>query len=275
MIGRWNEPESYMAHGWLITPLCLWLLWLERGKLRSAPGQGSLAGFAVVAFALLIHLGAGLADASSLSGLTLPPLLLGFALLLHGRAVAQAAAFPALFLLFMVPPPEFVISGINFTLKLAAADLASFLLNLTGLPAIRHGSFMLFGSEKLAIGDVCSGLRSLLALLALSVLYAWLIREKGRAHVAAALLVAVPAAILGNGVRIFLVAYLVTWLGSPAVFKPRVGSWDLHLLTGAAIFAAAFACLFATTLVLDALKVRSDRPAATGREPRPDVKGNP
>jgi exosortase len=260
MVARWDEAESYMAHGWLIPPISLWLLWLERDKLARAPRSGTAAGFYFIAVSLVLHVIAGLADVSSISGLTLVGVVFGFALLRFGWPVARIAWFPIVFLAFMIPPPEFVISKMNFTLKLTAADFATGLLNLTGFPAIRQGSFMVFGSEKLAVGDVCSGLRSLLALLSLSVLYAWLIRERGKAHVLAVLLMAVPAAIVGNGVRIFLVSCLVMALGQEAVFKPRIGTWDLHLFTGAFIFIAAFGCLYLATFVIDKIQAaRSPR----------------
>jgi exosortase len=255
---RWDEPESYMAHGWLIPLVSLWLLWMERDRLRAAPKSGSIAGFFLVAGALVVHLVAGLADVSSISGLTIVPVIMGLVWLRFGAATLRIAWFPILFLFFMVPPPEFIISGMNFTLKLKAADLATFLLDATGLPSIRQGSFMMFGDQRLAIGDVCSGLRSLLALLSLGVLYAYLVRDKGRFHVLAVLATCVPAAIIGNGVRIFVVAYLVTWLGPATVFKPLIGSWDLHLFTGAFIFAADFACLYLVILILDKITAGKD-----------------
>lgn len=251
MIERWDEPESYMTHGWLIPPICLFLLWQERGTLRRAPGGGSMAGLYLILLGLAFHLVAGMADVSSISGLTLAPVLFGFVLLRHGRPVAKAAWFPVLFLTFMVPPPEFVISKMNFSLKLIAADMATGLLNLVGLPAIRQGSFMIFGNDRLAVGDVCSGLRSLLALLSLSVLYAWLIREKGKANAVAVLAMAIPAAVIGNGLRIFLVSCLVFALGPKTVFRPLVGIWDLHLITGAIIFISAFTCLYLASLAVD------------------------
>jgi exosortase len=253
MVQRWDEPESYMSHGWLIPFISAWLLWRERRALALAlaDARGSAGGWFLIAPALLLHLVSGLADVSSISGLTLIPLLLGFVVLRFGWGAARAAWFPVVFLIFMVPPPEFVISGMNFRLKLMAADLAAVVLNSTGLPAVRSGSFMLFGNEKLAIGDVCSGLRSLLSLLSIGVLYAWLIRPKGRAHVLAVLAATVPAAIIGNGLRIGLVSYLVFWLGQAVVFKPLIGSWDLHLFTGAFIFVGALGILTAVGSLVD------------------------
>lgn len=253
MIDRWTENESYTSHGPLIPLVSAVLLWADRAKLKAAAGEGSPWGLALLLPAIFVHLVAGLADVSSISGLTLIPAVMGFAMLAHGKAFLKAAWFPLFFLVFMVPPPEFVISTLNFSLKLMAADTAEFLLNLTGVPAVRTGSFMLFGTEKLAIGDVCSGLRSLLSLVALSVLFAWTVRSRGKAHVLGVLLAALPAAIIGNGVRICLVSYLVIWLGKETVFTPFLASWDLHLLTGGVIFAAAMGCLVAITAICDRL----------------------
>jgi exosortase len=256
MVDRWDEPASYMAHGWLIPPLSAFLLWQRRRELRAlpqGPGHASAWGLFLIVLCLLFHMVAGLADVASLSGLTLVFVIFGFFLLLEGKQAARAAWFPILFLGLMVPPPEFLIDKLNFSLKLTAADMATGLLDLVGLPAIRQGSFMIFGAERLAVGDVCSGLRSLLALIDLAVLYAYLVRGRGRGPVIAALAMAVPAAIVGNGVRIFLVACLVLALGQAAVFKPRVGDWDLHLFTGAVIFLAAFGCLFLSVRMAERL----------------------
>jgi exosortase len=264
MIERWDEPASYMAHGWLIPPISAFLLWRRRRELRDAPrgpGEAGAWGLPLIVLCLGIHLVAGLADVSSLSGLTLVGVLFGFFLLLEGKRALGPAWFPILFLALMVPPPEFVIDKLNFSLKLMAADMATGLLDLVGLPAIRQGSYMIFGTDRLAVGDVCSGLRSLLALLDLAVLYAYLVRDRGRGPVLAALAMAVPAAIVGNGIRIFLVACLVMALGQAAVFKPRIGSWDLHLFTGAVIFIAAFGCLYLSVWAAERLR----RPAGSGK----------
>lgn len=251
MVGRWEEEGSYMSHGWLIAPISLWLLWMDRRRIAAAPIAPSHGGWWLILPALLLHVVSGLADVSSISGLTMVPLLAGFVVLRFGWAVARAVWFPLAFLVFMVPPPEFVISGINFRLKFIASDMAAWLLNMTGLPAVRTGSFMLFGEEKLAIGDVCSGLRSLLALLSIGVLHAWMVRGRGRLQVLAVLLATIPAAIIGNGLRIWVVSYLVYKLGQEAVFKPLVGSWDLHLLTGGIIFLGALGILAGVTALMD------------------------
>jgi exosortase len=260
MVERWEEKDSFMAHGWLILPISLFLLYQRKQELTPAVGKkstGSLWGAAIVFASLAIHFISGLADVSSISGMTMAFAILGFALLFEGKAFVVIAWFPILFLAFMVPPPEFVISKLNFSLKLMAADMATWILNMVGMPAIRHGSYMLFGEDKLAIGDVCSGLRSLLALLDLGVLFAYMVRDRGRLQVMVVLLMAIPAAIIGNGIRIFIVSCLVSFMGQEFVFKPRIGTWDIHLFSGATIFIAAFGCLFLAVSLVDKLKTAS------------------
>lgn len=265
MIMRWDEPDSYVSHGWLIAPISIWLLWRERAQLARIPLTPSpRIGFLVVAAALLVHLVCGVADVSSISALSMVALLSGFAIMINGLPWFRKAWFAFAFLFMMVPLPEFLISWLNFNLKLQASDFAASLLDLFGMPTIREGSYLIFGKEKLVVGDVCSGLRSLLSLFALGILYAYLVREKGRSQVAAVLLATLPAAVIGNGIRIFVVCLLVAGLGSEAVFKPMVGSVDLHLITGGLIFLGAFSVLFGLSAAIEALRsvIRKPQPPA-------------
>ena len=82
------------------------------------------------------------------------------------------------------------------------------------------------------------------------------------ASLLAVLCTSVPAAIVGNGIRIFLVSCLVIGFGQKKVFQPLIGSWDLHLFTGAVIFIAAFACLYGASHLLERIQAASSSKAA-------------
>jgi exosortase len=261
MVERWNEDESYHSHGFLIPLIAGFLAWAATPNNWKAGSDRRILGFIIASAALLLHLIAGVEDVNSISGFTLIPVIFGFSIMMLGWKGSKPLWFPILYLWFMVPLPDFITSGLNFKLKLIAADLATLLLNIIGIPSIREGSFMLFGDQKLAVGDVCSGLRSLLSLVSLGVLYAWMVRTRSRYHVLAVMLAIVPAAILGNGLRIFVVSLLVYALGSETVFKPLVGSMDIHLLTGGIIFGGAFGTLFGVSKVMDQLHNRLQRHA--------------
>ena len=178
-------------------------------------------------------------------------LIYGFIYLTLGKVWLKKTWFAVAFLVFMVPLPDFIISGLNFKLKFWASDLAASILNFAGVAAIREGSFMLFNEEKLAIGDVCSGLRSLISLVALGVLFTWFNREKGPIHVTAVLLSILPAAILGNGLRIFIISLAVNSFGGSIVFTPIILDYDLHLISGMFIFMGAFASLLGVNSLLN------------------------
>jgi len=254
MISRWEETDSYSAHGWLIPPVCACLLWRDRRKIADAwlhPGQGRALGLGLCLAALGFHALMGLFDVSSLSLATLLPFGAGLALILGGRPMLKTTWFAIAFLFFMMPLPDFMISGMNFRLKLIAADLAAGFLNHTGIPAIRTGSFLIFENTRLAVGDVCSGLRSLISLIALGVLYARFMDTRAKA--VSILLLVLPAALFGNGLRIVVVSWLVLGLGRDFVFTPFVADWDVHLLTGAVIFLGTFSVLWLAMRGYDAL----------------------
>lgn len=253
MVGRWEEDESYHSHGWLIPIVSGAIAWFAAVKPAAQGPDRQTWGFAIAVASIILHLLAGVEDVNSISGFTLIPAIFGFVVMTLGWNRSKPLWFAVAFLWFMVPLPDFIISGLNFKLKLVAADFATFLLDSSGIPAIREGSYMLFGEERLAVGDVCSGLRSLISLVALGVLHAYTLRTKGWFHVVAILLAIVPAAVLGNGLRIALVSLLVHFLGTEPIFKPLVSDIDIHLLTGGIIFAGAFATLFAVSKLADAL----------------------
>ncbi len=242
---------------------------MKRSDWRAYPIRPFPAAIGLILFSLFIHGIAGLADVSSLSALTLIGLIAGFFWLQYGTSRLKVAWFPLAYLFFMVPWPDFIVSGLGFKLKLLATDLATHLLNVTGLTAVRSGAYLLFGEEKLAVGDVCSGLSSLMTLIALAVLYAYLLRRKGSATVIAVLLAAAPAAVAGNVLRITVVAWLVQLIGKEAVFRPLVGDWDLHLITGGVLFVGAFATVFAAALAAEALTGKGHRPSSTTDTNRP------
>ncbi len=255
MYGRFEEENSYSSHGYLIPFISAWLIWKLKDEIAPPSNENRGLGLLIFFAGIFTHLLSGLADVSSLSGLSMLFVLSGACISLWGLKGYNTLWFPILFLFFAIPLPDFIISSLNFKLKFWASDLASYLLNITGVPAVRIGSYMLFGEEKLAIGDVCSGLRSLLSLIALGTLYAWSSRKKGSIAVLASLITIIPAAIIGNGIRICIVSYLVFFWGADFVFKPRIMDYDIHLLTGFFIFAGALACLYLSSLFVKFLKL--------------------
>ncbi|MBN1557471.1 MAG: exosortase/archaeosortase family protein [Lentisphaerae bacterium] len=209
MVGRWGAGSN-MSHGWLIPLVSAYALWRRRRELAAAPKHVDGRGLAVIAGALLLHAVGVRAQLTRVSLVSLVVLLWGLPFYFFGRETARQLVFPAGYLVFCIPLG--FLSNLTVPLRLAASRLAAWLLNGIGIPTLRQGTMIrsLAGSGfNFDVADPCSGLRSLLAMTALTAAYAFF-TQRGWWRRGLLFLSAVPVAIAGNVVRIVTVA-VVAW----------------------------------------------------------------
>jgi exosortase len=144
-------------------------------------------------------------------------------------------AFPLLLLPFMVPIPAIVYNQITFPLQLFASQVAETVLGWVGIPVLRDGNILELASQRLSVAEACSGIRSLLSLSFLSLVYAYFFDK--RVWMRWVLLVAtVPIAILANAGR-------VTLTGVLSEINPELARGFFHSLEGWIIFLIALVML--------------------------------
>ena len=217
MTVRWTDKISYggvdYSHGWMIPLVSLWLLWRSRDRLRQAPRTASIAGLAVMIGALLLHF-AGLRIAQTrLSLMALILLFWAMPLYVYGWAVARVILFPCAYLVFCIPLN--FLQGLTFPLRLMASAAATWLLNGLGIPSLRSGCriFSTTGHGfDFNVADPCSGLRSMLAIAALTAAYAYL-TQKTLLQKWTLFLMAIPIAVAGNILRIVAVGIVAQMFG--------------------------------------------------------------
>ena len=244
MITRWETDSGYYSHGWLVLPVSVVLLWLNRKQLAACPRKSNLWGLVIVAPALLLHIvGAGLV-AGVVSGIALIGLLGGLVLTLFGWRMLKLTWFPIMFLIFMVPIPAVVIEKISFNMKLMAAAVAAKVIDFMGLVVVRDGSIIhLPASEyipryqRLIVDDVCSGLKYLISLTAFGALYAYIAQVKYRAK-AILFAVSVPISFVANVLRVILMVLVAYRWGVESV------EGKVHDFFGIMLFVVAFIFLF-------------------------------
>jgi exosortase len=141
--------------------------------------------------------------------------LIGLVLLLLGRAAFRVLAFPLLFLFLMIPLPQSLANVITFPLQLVATDLAVKALYLLHVPALREGNIIHLANAPLMVAEACSGLRSVMALGTLGVVFAYFFRKNLAERL---ILVAstLPIAILVNAFRVMLTGILTYRFGEEA-----------------------------------------------------------
>jgi exosortase len=226
----WSNSE-FMGYGYLIPASALALLWLQRlevaDALRTAEPPANGAGW-VLAAALVESLGL-LSDVSSIAGLGIPLLLAATAYAIGGARLARSLALPIGFLVFMLPPPGFLVDPMLAKLKSVVTLAAVQLIQWAGLAVASEGNRIFVPGHELFVANACAGLNSIVTLLPLGVVVAtFLVQTPGRR--AAVLASIVPLAMLGNIVRVALTAVLVSRFGI------EYAEGNLHETFGAATF---------------------------------------
>jgi len=233
--GTWLSNPNY-SHGYLIPPVAAFLLWLERKQFAESAAGGTPWGLFLVAFALLGHLISIRAGVFMTQGYSFVLLLYGIALLFFGGRATRTVWFGIGYLVFMLPMPPFLMNVVSFNLKLLAARTGSAIAVKMGIPLVRSGVTIHMPAGSLRIADPCSGLRSLIALVALGALFAYL--TKGPLWKRVVLFVAaVPLAVIANIVRIAVLCAVANVWGVDAALG------FFHDFSGLLLFLIAFAGL--------------------------------
>jgi len=243
MFRTWRADPDY-SHGLLIVPLSLYFAYGKTPQLRKAEFNGSWWGVAVLlvgVVAVCIGELGGLLTALR-SGYVLA--LMGFVLLLAGRQVFEILLFPMAFLFLMVPLPQSLVNIIAFPLQLVAAGWAVGSLQAFGIPALLEGNIIHLAHTQLFVAEACSGLRSLMALLTLGVVFAQFFRPGQLAQQSILVAGTIPIAILVNAVRVSLTGILAHNFGR------ETATGFIHDFQGMITFSMAFVMLLALARAL-------------------------
>jgi exosortase len=264
----WND-ENY-SHGLLIPFIIGYILWTQREKLASIPARSSLLwGGAAIVFALFA-LWAGVAGAELYTQrLSLILILAGITVYFWGFTILRMLLVPLGLLFLAMPIPAIIFNKIAFPLQLFASRCAVWSMSMLGIPVLRQGNIIelkplnSFDTKKLEVVEACSGIRSLMTLLTLAVVFAYFTHSpdddndrgsgkrfgwlKSYWFWRAVILVgsAIPIAILTNAFRVSGTGVLAHYYGT------AVADGFFHSFSGWAIYIVAFILLFGIGMILD------------------------
>lgn len=258
MYERWIGAESYYSHGFLVPIVAVYLIWRDRYALAALPRGRSLFGLALLVLGLMIYLLSGMMVVFFTAVFGLILMLWGMTGFIFGLPVMKRTAFAAFLLTFMVPLPLATIAGISLKLKLFAAEVAMRMIELSGIVALREGSTIYLGDAVVTVGNACSGLRSLISLIFLGVLFAY-ISNLTWPRKLLLFLASFPIAIIANIVRVFILC-MVAYNGGNEAITPLV-----HDASGYLIFVVAFALLFLAVKLLSWRMPAENEPGPGGR----------
>lgn len=235
---RWLAAGSYYTHGPLIPLISLMLVWQARKELRRETIVSSPLGLLWILCGLLVLGVASWLRIYFLLGASLIMVLSGLTLHFYGDFIWRRSAFAHVFLIFMVPLPMVIITQLSFQMKIYAAKMAAVLLKLMQIDAVREGAVIRLARTVVIVDDVCSGLRSLVSLLALGVVMAyWMKAVWWRRGIL--VIAVIPVAIVTNIMRVVLLSLISEYGGV------RYATGWMHDVTGVLVFAGAFVLMFA------------------------------
>lgn len=249
---QWSSDED-MSHGFFVPLVAGFIAWQQRDELSATEAKPDMRGLAVVAWGALQLLIGTLAVELFLSRTAFVVTLIGIVWTLCGLRILRKLAFPLFLCFLMVPIPAVIYNSITFPLQLLASRLAEHALDILAVPVLREGNVLDLPNQQLSVVEACSGIRSLLSLTFLSLVYGYFFEKKSWVRVVL-LLATVPIAIVANAGR-------VTFTGIMTQIKPELAEGIFHSGAGWVIFMVA---LFALIL-FHQLLVRASRFLAARR----------
>ena len=234
LVHQWSVDEN-VGHGFFVPLVAAYVAWKRREEMRALEFKPAWWGVGVMLWGAAQGYFGMLGAELFLQRTAVLISLLGVLLVLGGTPLVRVLAFPLLLLPFMIPIPSVIYNQITFPLQMFASRVAEACLSLIGIPVLRDGNILELASQKLSVAEACSGIRSLLSLSFLSLVYAYFFDN--RVWMRWVLLISTaPIAILANAGR-------VTITGILSQYDPELAHGFFHSLEGWIIFLTALVML--------------------------------
>jgi exosortase len=232
----WNDPNN--SHGLLIPPLALYFAWKKRNKFDVEPERPSIAvGLIIVLGSLLVYFIGRLGAEFFLTRISSIGMMAGMLLYFYGWKHLRVMAFPVFFLILAIPIPALIFNTVSIPLQVLASQASSEFLTFCDVPVLREGNVLQLTNTALGVAEACSGLRSLLSLIALSVILGYM-RWRGVAQRVVLIALSVPVALLLNIVRITITGIIAeNW-------SVKYAMGFFHEFSGWVVFVLAFFVLY-------------------------------
>jgi exosortase A len=236
LVSDWLDLPDF-SHGFLIPIVSLYFVYERRKELSALNRSSHWIGLVLLLFGIVLLLLGNLSTEYFTMRFSILVVLGGIILFLLGKELFKTLLFPLVFLIFMIPIPSILMDRITFPMQLFASKVAGSSLDLIGIPVLREGNIILLAHTSLEVAEACSGIRSLISLLALSVVFAYLSQKTTLKRVVL-VLSTFPIAIIANAARVTGTGILAHHYGD------KVAQGFFHGFSGWILFVVAFVCLF-------------------------------
>lgn len=236
LVGQWWHDPNF-SHGFFVPFFTAFVVWQERSALALLTPRPSWWGLPLLGFGLCILVLGQMGAELFLSRFSLLIVLAGLIVFFLGWKFFRALLFPWAFLVLMIPIPAIVFNQITFPLQLLASKIASTILSWLSVPVLREGNVIILPAMALEVADACSGIRSLMSLATLAVIYGYLMERSNLVRVLLAV-AALPIAVAANSLRVVVTGLLVQY------WDPDKAQGFFHEFQGWLMFVASLVMLY-------------------------------
>ncbi len=236
LVAQWMNDDD-MGHGFFVPVVAIYIAWQRKDDILNAKISRDYLGLVVMFYGALQFILGTIAAELFLTRSSIVFSIAGAVLFAGGREVLKLTAFPIFLLFFMVPIPTVIYTAITFPLQIFASIVAEKSLLILGIPVLRDGNVLELAEHKLSVVEACSGIRSLLSLTFLSLVYGFFFDSRGWMR-ALLLIATVPIAIAANAFRVSMTGVLYE-------YKSEWAEGFFHTAEGWVIFMIALSLLLA------------------------------
>jgi len=225
-LARVLVTDEDFSFGLLIPLVSVYVIYLKWPRLRSMPWIPSWFGLVIIFAGFLIYIFGELVAIFPMPMISFIVVLIGLVYLLGGWSVFRELAFPLFMLFLMIPLPSLLMKQISFPLQVISSRLAAMFLQAVQVPVVRQGNILDLGVRQLQVVEACSGLRYIISLSALGIIFCFFYqRTLWKATII--ILAIVPAAVLANALRVTGMAF---WPGLQGGFRHALSGWVIFMV---------------------------------------------
>jgi len=236
LVGQWWHDPNF-SHGFFVPLFSAFVVWQERPRLARLQPQPSWWGLLLLAFGMVVLLVGRMGAELFLSRSSLLLVLAAIIVLFLGWNFFRVLLFPWAFLVLMIPIPAIVFNQVTFPLQLLASQVASTTLPWMGVPVLREGNVIVLPAMALQVAEACSGIRSLMSLATLAIIYGYLMESRVSVRVFLAL-ASLPVAVAANSLRVVGTGLLVQY------WDPDKAQGFFHEFQGWLMFVASLLMIY-------------------------------
>ncbi|MEE8576865.1 MAG: exosortase/archaeosortase family protein [candidate division Zixibacteria bacterium] len=232
LVSDWWNDDNY-SHGFLIPVVSAWLLWQKREKLSTQIVSRDNKGLILLLAGISLFVAANAGAEYFSLRVSMVVCLFGLIYFMFGRELVRMSWFEIAFLCFMMPIPYVIYFAATFPMQLLASKVTAFVLNAIGMGVVRQGNIIHIQGFSLEVAEACSGLRSIMSLLALGALYAHLTQRRMSSKLIL-FLSTIPIAVLANVLRVLVTSLIAYTVSDQVTAEP------MHSIMGMSVFVIAF-----------------------------------